>query len=80
MHPSLTINQMSYRGYLEGSDVYDAICSSFEKMPEICKDGMDKKIKELQEIAFRNEERLKKDEAKVRKFVIFTVMGLLLAL
>ena len=38
MHPSLTINDMSYRGYLEGMDVFEAICSSFKSMPPICKD------------------------------------------
>ena len=36
MHPSLTINDMSYRGYLEGQDVFEAICSSFKNMPLIC--------------------------------------------
>ena len=29
LHPGLTINDMSYRGYLEGPDVFDAICSSY---------------------------------------------------
>ena len=29
LHPGLTINDRSYRGYLEGADVFDAICSSY---------------------------------------------------
>lgn len=33
MHPSLTINNMTYRGYLDSDDIFDAICSSFTKMP-----------------------------------------------
>ena len=44
MHPSLTINNMSYRGYLDSDDILDAICSSFTKMPQVCKDPLDKKL------------------------------------
>lgn len=29
LHPGLTINDMTYRGYIEGADVFDAICASF---------------------------------------------------
>ena len=42
LHPSLTINDMSYRGYLDSDDIFDAICSSFTKMPQVCKDPLDK--------------------------------------
>ena len=29
LHPGLTINNITYRGYIEGEDVKEAICSSF---------------------------------------------------
>ena len=30
-------NSMTYRGYIEGKDVEDAICASFIKQPEVCR-------------------------------------------
>lgn len=39
LHPGLTINDMTYRGYLEGSDIEDAICDSFNNKPAMCKGG-----------------------------------------
>ena len=44
LHPGLTINDMTYRGYIEGQDVFDAVCSSFPLLPEACKDPFDKEI------------------------------------
>ena len=46
LHPSLTINNMTYRGYLDSDDIFDAICSSFNKMPQVCKDPLDKNIQD----------------------------------
>ena len=38
LHPGLTINDMTYRGYLDGADVQDAICATFNKQkPKVCK-------------------------------------------
>ena len=38
LHPGLTINNITYRGYIEGEDVKDAICSSFTQLPDQCGD------------------------------------------
>lgn len=37
LHPAISINSMTYRGYIEGKDVEDAICASFIKQPEVCR-------------------------------------------
>ena len=43
LHPGLTINDITYRGYLEGKDVHDAICTSFDRQrPDACKAKVDK--------------------------------------
>jgi len=44
MQPSLTINNLTYRGYLEGKDMFDAICSSFSPMPAVCTDPFNQEI------------------------------------
>lgn len=35
-HPTLVINDFSYRGELYGRDIFYAICSGFRKKPEEC--------------------------------------------
>ena len=47
LHPGLTINQMTYRGYLEGKDIEDAICDSFPKKPSVCSGGIDQMLDEF---------------------------------
>jgi hypothetical protein len=39
LHPTITINDYTYRGYLDGSDVFKAICQSWDKQPSQCKKG-----------------------------------------
>ena len=36
MHPALSINNMTYRGYFEGEDISDFICASFMREPRVC--------------------------------------------
>ena len=37
LHPSITINNITYRGQLEGFDIFKAICAGFLDQPAICK-------------------------------------------
>jgi len=37
LHPSLAINNQTYRGSFNGEDIFQAICTSFDKIPEVCK-------------------------------------------
>jgi hypothetical protein len=37
VHPSLTINNITYRGDITGYDIFRAICAGFHTQPEICK-------------------------------------------
>ena len=37
MHPSLTINNITYRGMITGYDIFKTICAGFQTQPEICK-------------------------------------------
>ena len=76
MHPSIAINSISYRGYFESDDIFDAICSSFTKMPQVCKDPLSEKLKNALRPNFNDLDQA----AKVRKFVVWTVLGVLLAL
>lgn len=41
LHPGMTVNNITYRGYLEGDDVKDAICSSFVKQPKVCRNQIE---------------------------------------
>ena len=36
-NPFLTINNITYRGYMDGKDVANAVCASFAKQPKGCK-------------------------------------------
>lgn len=75
MHPGLTINSMTYRGYLDGSDIFDAICSSFTKLPKVCNDISDETFSSANEP--KNEDNRKK---RVRRFVATILLIFLLAL
>ena len=47
LHPSITINNITFRGELEGEYIFKAICAGFYVSPEICKgDNIDKIINE----------------------------------
>ena len=37
LHPSITINNITYRGELEGFDIFKAICAGFLEQPDVCK-------------------------------------------
>lgn len=37
IHPSVVINNMTYRGDIEADDIFSAICVGFETRPDICK-------------------------------------------
>jgi len=37
MHPSISINNITYRGDFNGFDIFKAICAGFLEQPEICK-------------------------------------------
>ena len=88
LHPGLTINKMTYRGYLEGSDIQDAICDSFLKKPAVCTGGLDamlddflsftEKVKK-QNREFANEGHVRNREGRrVRKFLMFSILAFLL--
>ena len=38
LHPGLTINNMTYRGYLDGQDIQNSICAALIPKPPTCKD------------------------------------------
>jgi len=38
LHPSVTINERTYRGDINGYDVFKAVCVGFKDSPKICKD------------------------------------------
>lgn len=37
MHPSITINNITYRGDLNGYDIFRAVCAGFSDIPDVCK-------------------------------------------
>ena len=37
MDPMISINNITYRGYMEGKDIVNAICASFSETPTKCK-------------------------------------------
>jgi hypothetical protein len=41
MHPAITLNKFTYRGYLDGKDIFNAICQSYKKPQEECRKVMD---------------------------------------
>jgi len=36
MHPSVTINNVTYRGDVNGYDIFKAVCAGFKDSPDIC--------------------------------------------
>ena len=49
LHPGLTINNMTYRGYMEGEDIFDTLCTSFRKRPSVCTDEVEYFIEALED-------------------------------
>jgi hypothetical protein len=37
MHPSITINNVTYRGDINGYDIFRAVCAGFKDQPYVCK-------------------------------------------
>ena len=37
LHPAVTINNITYRGDLNGYDIFRTVCSGFSDQPNICK-------------------------------------------
>ena len=37
MHPAITINNITFRGDINGYDVFRAVCAGFEDQPNVCK-------------------------------------------
>jgi hypothetical protein len=37
LHPTVTINNNTYRGDINGYDVFRAVCAGFKEQPEVCK-------------------------------------------
>lgn len=37
LHPAISINNITYRGDINGFDVFKAICAGFFDQPDICK-------------------------------------------
>jgi hypothetical protein len=36
-HPSISINNITYRGEINAHDIFRAVCAGFKDQPEICK-------------------------------------------
>ena len=37
LQPAVTINNITYRGDIDGNDIFRAVCAGFSQMPEICR-------------------------------------------
>jgi len=37
IHPSITINNVTYRGDINGYDIFRAVCAGFNDQPSVCK-------------------------------------------
>jgi hypothetical protein len=37
LHPQISINNMTYRGDMNGYDIFRAICAGFKEQPDVCK-------------------------------------------
>ena len=82
----MTVNNITYRGYLEGDDVKDAICSSFVKQPPVCRNFIETFIEDIifelesYEMAeVEAERRSDNKERRVHKYIVWAVLGFILA-
>ena len=76
LHPSVTINNITYRGELEGFDIFKAICAGFLDQPDVCKG--DKVFQILHEV--NPNELIYRGKPFVRLFHIFFAIVVVLAL
>ena len=47
---------MTYRGYLEGADIQDAICDSFLDKPPVCESSIDDMLADFKEFQRKYDE------------------------
>ena len=50
LHPGLTINDITYKGYLEGQDIQNAICASLNPKPRNCRNPFEDMVDESNEV------------------------------
>ena len=83
LHPGLTINKMTYRGYLESADIQDAICDSFTTKRVDCK----RNFEDTMDAFFDFQESIRdsrvghepgQEGRKVRKLIMWGILAFLL--
>ena len=84
LHPSLMINKVAYRGYLDGNDVFDAICLSFKQKPAMCHGNIEEEAGPIFSSAEDIKKRMTKMEAietavRMKKYIVIgsLLMGLI---
>jgi len=77
VHPSMSINNFTYKGDLDGEDVFKAICTSFRagEQPEYCKAGFDVKTSLVSIDSLELPENLG-DHSRARKIHLIVGIGL----
>ena len=83
LHPGLTINKMTYRGYLESADMQDAICDSFTKKPDVCKSNFESTFDDFFDFQerirdYNSEHEPGQEGRKVRKLIMWGILAFLL--
>jgi len=67
LHPTITINDYTYRGYIEGNDVFRAVCQSWDKQPEECKKGYNGIVRDIDVTSSSVIINMDKEKDKVRQ-------------
>ena len=86
MHPGITINEITYKGYLEGEDVHDAVCAALRPQPATCHDPFKDMVSKSGEVSRaikfaedgeRAKERRRKirESSRVRKAIVWAIFG-----
>lgn len=86
LHPGITINDITYKGYLEGEDIHNAVCTALRPVPEVChnpfadmvsKSGEAARAIHFAEEGERNKERRRKmmEATRVRKAIVWSIFG-----
>lgn len=44
LHPGVSINNITYKGYLEGEDIHNAICASLSPKPPNCRNPFEEMV------------------------------------
>ncbi len=78
IHPSLSINNITYRGLIDGFTVFKAICAGFMDRPQVCKNEDAFKILAMKGLLKQNLN--KADHARVLHIVVAVVMVVILNL